>query len=100
MIFAFWLTDRPGTAHLRVEVRPAHLEYLGKMAAQIAFAGPLTSEDGKTVVGSLLAIDFPSRPQAEAWIAAEPFVKAGVYEKSAIQVFNNRWPQKAGFPSA
>ena len=100
MIFAFWLTDRPGTAHLRVEVRPAHLEYLGKMAEQIAFAGPLTSEDGKTVVGSLLAMDFPSRAATDAWLKDEPFTKAGVYEKPVIHSFNNMWPQKVGFPPA
>ncbi len=100
MIFAFWLMDRPGTAALRTEVRPVHRAYLAKLADRMAFAGPLTSEDGQTVMGSLLAIDFPSLAQAQAWIEAEPFTVAGVYEKPIIHVFNNVWPQKAGFPPA
>lgn len=98
MIFAFWLMDGPGTAELRTEVRPVHRAYLAKLADRMAFSGPLTSEDGQTVVGSLLAIDFPSRADAEAWIQAEPFTMAGVYEKPVIHVFQNMWPQKVGFP--
>ncbi len=100
MIFVFWLMDRPGTAQLRDEVRPIHREYLAKLSDRMAFCGPLTSEDGQTTVGSLLAIDFPSCTAAEAWIAREPFTMAGVYEKPIIHVFHNKWPQKVGFPPA
>ena len=100
MIFAFWLIDRPGTAALRAEVRPVHRAYLAKLADRMAFCGPLLADDGQTPVGSLLAIDFPSRDEAEAWIQAEPFTMAGVYEKPMIHVFSNLWQQKVGFPPA
>jgi uncharacterized protein len=100
MIFTMLLMDRPGTADLRVQVRPEHRAYLAKMADRMAFAGPLTSEDGKIVLGSLIAIDFPSRADVDAWLKDEPYTKAGVYEKPIIHVFNNMWEQKAGFPPA
>jgi uncharacterized protein len=100
MIFAILLMDRPGTAELRLQIRPEHRAYLAQMADRIAFAGPLTSEDGQTTLGSLLAIDFPSRADVDAWLADEPFTKAGVYEKPIIHAFNNMWPQKVGFPPA
>jgi uncharacterized protein YciI len=100
MIFAILLMDRPGTSELRIQIRPEHRAYLAKLADRMAFAGPLTSEDGKTVAGSLLAIDFPSRADADAWLKDQPFTKAGVYEKPVIHVFNNMWEQKAGFPPA
>ena len=100
MIFAILLMDRPGTAELRVQIRPEHRAYLAKLSDRMAFAGPLTSEDGKTTVGSLLAIDFPSRSDLDAWLKDEPFTKAGVYEKPIIHVFTNMWPQKVGFPPA
>jgi uncharacterized protein YciI len=100
MIFAILLMDRPGTAELRIQVRPEHRAYLGKLADKMAFAVPLTSEDGKTTVGSLLVMDFPSKADVEAWLADEPFTKAGVYEKPAIHVFNNSWQQQVGFPPA
>ena len=100
MIYAILLMDRPGTAELRIQVRPDHRAYLGKISDRMAFAGPLTSEDGKTVIGSLLAIDFPSRADVDAWLKEEPYTMAGVYEKPIIHVFNNMWEQKAGFPPA
>jgi uncharacterized protein YciI len=100
MIFAIVLMDKPGTAELRVKVRPEHRVYLGQQAENIAFAGPLTSEDGQTTVGSLLVMDFPNRAAADAWLNNEPFMKAGLYEKPIINVFNNMWTQKVGFPAA
>ena len=100
MIFAILLMDKPGTAELRMQVRPEHRAYLAKMSDRMAFAGPLTSEDGQTIVGSLLAIDFPSRADVDAWLKDEPFTKAGVYEQPMIHVFNNSWEQKVGFPPA
>ena len=98
MIFAILLMDRPGTAELRLQVRPEHRTYLAALSDRMAFAGPLTSEDGNTVVGSLLVIDFPSRADVDTWLKDEPYTKAGVYEKPIIHVFNNRWQQKVGFP--
>lgn len=100
MIFAIVLMDRPGTAELRIQIRPEHRAYLGAQADRIAFAGPLTSEDGKITVGSLLVMDFPSKADVETWLLDEPFTKAGVYESPVIHVFHNRWQQKVGFPSA
>lgn len=100
MLYAFHLVDKPGALAQRLETRPLHKAYLAAKAEQIAFAGPLLSDDGKTMVGSLLVIDFPSREDAHRWIAAEPFTLAGVYASTAIYAFQNLWPQKAGFPPA
>ena len=98
MIFAILLMDRPGTADLRVKVRPEHRAYLGQQAERMAFAGPLTSEDGQTVVGSLLVMEFPNRATVDEWLSNEPFTQPGVYEKPVTHLFNNMWAQKAGFP--
>jgi len=100
MIFAILLMDKPGTAELRKQHRPEHRAYLAKLSDRMAFSGPLTSEDGNITVGSLLAIDFASKADVEAWLKDEPFTKVGVYEKPIIHVFNNMWEQKVGFPPA
>ncbi|MDP3252601.1 MAG: YciI family protein [Hydrogenophaga sp.] len=99
MIFIFHLLDKPGASELRQRIRPQHKDYLGAVADRIAFAGPLLADDGQTMVGSLLAIDFPDREAARAWLAQEPFTQAGVYAGSTVHAFANLWPQKAGFPS-
>lgn len=98
MIHTFFLLDKPGRSELRQRMRPEHKAYLAAVADRIAFAGPLVADDGQTMIGSLLAIDFESREAAQAWLADEPFTRAGVYASSSIHAFVNLWPQKAGFP--
>ena len=98
MIYAMTLLDKPEAADLRQRVRPEHKAYLAAVAGRIAFAGPLMSDDGKTMIGSLLAIDFDSRDAALAWLAEEPFTRAGLYAGTSVHPFLNLWPQKAGFP--
>lgn len=100
MIYAFTLLDRSGSGELRERMRPEHKAYLGVIAERIAFAGPLTSDDGQTMIGSLLAIDFDSRDAAHAWLAGEPFTKAGLYASISVLAFVNLWPQKAGLATA
>ncbi|MCE2782857.1 YciI family protein [Limnohabitans sp.] len=98
MLFVFLLVDKPDVADLRQRVRPEHKAYLAAMADRIAFAGPLTHDDGQTMLGSLLVIDFHSRAAAHAWLADEPFTQAGLYSSTAVHAFVNLWPQKIGFP--
>ncbi|KAF1049560.1 YciI family protein [Xylophilus sp.] len=100
MLFAFILIDKPGRGELRQRLRPQHRAYLEAVADRLAFAGPLTHDDGQTMLGSLLAIDFPSRDAAHAWLAREPFTQAGLYASTTVHAFVNLWPQKAGFAPA
>lgn len=99
MLYTFILMDRPGAAELRQQVRPGHKAYLAKVQEHIAFAGPLVTDDGSTMLGSLLTIDFPNRQAAQDWLAQEPFVKAGLFASTSVHAFVNLWPQKAGFPT-
>lgn len=98
MLFAFHLVDRTDSGDLRARVRPAHKDYLALVAERIAFAGPMLGGDGQTMVGSLLVIDFDDRAAALAWLAAEPFTRAGLYGSSQVHAFRNLWPQRMGFP--
>jgi uncharacterized protein YciI len=100
MIFTFTLIDKPNASELRQRVRPEHKAYLATVADRMAFAGPLTSDDGVSMFGSLLAIDFESREAANAWLANEPFTKAGLYASISVHAFVNLWEQKVGFPPA
>ena len=99
MLFSFLLLDRPDAGDLRQEMRPRHKAYLGLVQERIAFAGPLVHDDGSTMLGSLLVIDFESREAALAWLANEPFTQAGLYASTTVHAFINLWPQKMGFPA-
>lgn len=98
MLYAFVLADKPDSAKLREREMAAHRAYLADVADRMAFAGPLVAQDGVASVGSLLVIDFPDLAAAQAWLADEPFTRAGVYASSQVTAFRNRWPQRAGFP--
>ncbi|MDH4060932.1 MAG: YciI family protein [Aquincola sp.] len=100
MIYVLRLLDKPDAAALRLRVRPEHKAYLAKVAERIAFAGPLMHDDGVTMIGSLLAIDFGNRDAVHAWLADEPFTRAGLYGSVEIHAFVNLWPQKTGFAPA
>ena len=97
MLYAFHLIDRPGSAALRLQMRPEHKACLAQLQERIAFAGPLLQDDGQTMIGSLLVIDFPGRAAAEAWLAQEPFHRSGLYASVQVQAFSNLWPQRIGF---
>jgi uncharacterized protein YciI len=98
VIYVLRLLDKPDAAALSQRLRPEHKAYLGAIAGRIAFAGPLVHDDGVTMIGSPLAIDFDSRAAAQAWLADDPFTRAGLYAGVEIHAFENLWPQRAGFP--
>lgn len=78
-----WIVRGMLAAHGGVEARAAaldpHLEYLRASSNRIRFSGPLIDDDGETPRGSLTLLDAPDRAAAEAWLADEPFNKAGAF---------------------
>ena len=98
MIYTFVLVDKANAQDLRRSLKAEHRAYITKVADRIAFAGRLVGDDGRTKVGSLIAVDFPSREDATKWLRHEPFTRAGLYASIQVQAFLNLWPQNAGFP--
>lgn len=87
MYFAIICTDKPGRTALRSEVRPQHLDYLAKYKEKVFAVGPLQSDDGEAMIGSILILDFPDRAAAEAFAADDPYARAGLFESIVIR----RW---------
>lgn len=98
MMFMLYCIDAPGQSERRLALRPQHKAQVAKLESQLAAAGPLFAEDGSTMIGSLLLVDFPDRPALDAWLRDEPYTQQGVYGKVVIHPFLNVWPQKAGAP--
>ncbi|MHC8508780.1 MAG: YciI family protein [Rhodospirillales bacterium] len=84
MLYALICRDKPGHAHVRAENRPAHLEYINGFSGAIWAAGPLLGDDGETMTGSLIIFDTESRADVEAFAAADPYAKAGLFEDVRI----------------
>lgn len=99
MIFAIHALYLPNVTEQRAALLPSHRDYLAMVAERIAFAGPLLGAQGEPV-GSLMVVDFDDEAHVRAWLAAEPFTHGGLFKQLDVQVFQNRWPQKVGFPEA
>ena len=94
MLFVFHILDKPGTSEQRLALRPAQYEHLGKVEARMLTGGPLLAEDGETMIGSLLVIDFDNRKAARAWLDEAPFTTGGVFGEASIRAYTQNWPRK------
>jgi len=86
MLFALICDDGPGGPDIRKANRAAHLDYL-KETGVVTQAGPLLDDAGG-MVGSLIVLDVPDRAAAEAWAAADPYARAGLFSAVAIRPWN------------
>lgn len=92
MLFIFVCTDKPGSEPLRLANRAAHLEYLKQFADGLFAAGPTLSDDGSSMNGSMLVLDFPDRAAAEAFAADDPYAKAGLFASVVIRPWKKVLP--------
>lgn len=77
--------DKPGAIELRKANRDAHLGYLAETGI-VRLAGPLLDDAGG-MVGSMLAIEAADRAAAEAFAAADPYAKAGLFASVEIMAW-------------
>lgn len=86
MLFVINAVDKPDSAALRATTRETHLGYLDGIVVQLVLAGPLLNAEGQSI-GSLLVIDAPNREAAEAFAAADPYARAGLFQSVTISPF-------------
>jgi hypothetical protein len=53
-------------------------------------SGPLTADDGQTMLGSLFVVEATDRGAVERFNAADPFQRAGIWERVTITGFIRR----------
>lgn len=92
MPYAIQTKDKPGHGHVRAEVRAVHLEFLEANKDKLLAAGALIDDDGSGGSGGIIIVDVDDRAAAEAFIAEDPFTKAGLFESVTV----TRW-RKAFF---
>ena len=93
MLFAIHAVDRAGALPTRLANYDAHKIFLSDTSpygVKIVMSGPLVSDDGATMIGSLFLIEAPGRNEVEAFNRADPFAAAGIWEKVTITGFLRR----------
>ncbi len=81
-LYALICTDKPGALSLRMEHRPAHRAYLAD-SGKVVHAGPFLREGQMS--GSLIVISAADRAEAEAFAAADPFARVGLFAETRIE---------------
>ncbi len=79
--------DGPDARERRQQTAADHHAYQGSIIDRFVAHGPLRSDDGIDVQGSLFIIEVADRAAAEALIAAEPMAAGGVFGEVRI----TRW---------
>ena len=79
--------DGPDMLEKRMAVRPRHLEGMKALGKQIIAAGGLLDEDGK-MKGSALIMEFADCAALDEYLASEPYVVEGVWEKIEVECMN------------
>ena len=92
MLFILNCSDKVGATAIREANRAAHLEYLKTLGDRVILAGPMLSDDGAHMLGSILVIEFPDRSAAEAWSQGDPYAKAGLFDSVEIRAFRKVLP--------
>lgn len=92
MYYAIIATDNPDSLEKRKASRPAHLSRLKELNQQgrLMVAGPHPNVDSQEpgeagFSGSLIIAEFESLQAAEAWVAQDPYIEAGVYQNVTVK---------------
>ena len=93
MLYTFYCTDKPEAVGVRAAHREAHLAFLGNLGERLFLAGPLLSEDGSAMVGSLIIVDCEDMAAARSLAATDPYAKAGLFSGVTIKPWRKVLPK-------
>jgi len=85
MLHAIICLDKPGALDIRKANREAHLAHIKGSDGAIVLAGPFLDNAGE-MCGSLL-VYAGERGAAEAWAAADPYARAGLFRSVEIRAW-------------
>ncbi len=93
MLYTFYCSDKPEAVGVRDANREAHLAFLRELGDRLCLAGPLLSEDGSAMVGSLVIVDCEDMVAARMMAARDPYAKAGLFSSVAIKPWRKVLPK-------
>lgn len=99
MLYALIGEDAPGTLDKRMAMRAAHVQRLDQLRGEgrLVLAGPFPAIDSPDpgpagYSGGMIVAEFASLTAAEAWLADDPFVTAGVFGRTSVKPFRQTQP--------
>jgi uncharacterized protein len=92
-LFVLHAIDRTNALPLRLEHYAAHRAFVeteSEHGISIVLSGPLQSDDGEIMTGSLFIVEAADRAAVEAFVRNDPFTQAGIWEQMTITRFHRR----------
>jgi uncharacterized protein YciI len=92
-LFAIHALDNPDILTLRLEHYAAHRAYIETAetgGVHVVLSGPLQSDDGESMIGSLFIVEAESRERVAAFTDSDPFRIFGVWGPVTISRFHKR----------
>ncbi len=86
MRVALMAKDKADALQTRLDNRADHVAYL-QSSGIVEMAGPLLDDLGE-MCGSLIILDVPDMAAAEAFVAGDPYGKAGLFEIVELTAWN------------
>ncbi|HEX3700101.1 MAG TPA: YciI family protein [Phenylobacterium sp.] len=83
-LFVLTCLDKPGSLEVRLAARPDHLAWVKDQP--LKFGGPFLDDAGE-MAGSLMIVETPDLAAAQAFSAADPYTKAGLWGSVDIRRF-------------
>lgn len=94
MPFHIYCMDDPGKPGLRQKTRAEHLRYMIDHKDRILFGGPMRVDVDGPVVGSAFALDYQTRAEVDAFLANEPYYRAGLFESVVVRAIAVMVPER------
>ncbi len=79
--------DGEGMLEKRMEVRPRHIENMGKVNGNVLCAGGLLDDAGN-MKGSVLVLEFSDPLMLDEYLSTEPYITEHVWEKVNVEPMN------------
>jgi hypothetical protein len=92
-LFTIYATDKPDTLALRLERYAEHRAYIEEQenaGVRTIMSGPLQTDNGEIMNGSLLIVEAKDRATVEHYVARDPFMRQGIWGDVKIHRFHRR----------
>jgi hypothetical protein len=73
--------------------RAAHLAFIDTLLEHVRLAGPLLTDDGSGMIGSLFLVEAESLEAVREINARDPYMQAGLFGKVTIRPFRQVVPK-------
>lgn len=93
MLFAIVCEDKPDHEDVRKATRADHLAFISEY--EVRLAGPMLSDDGESMIGSIILLEAESLSTAQDFAARDPYKLAGLFSQVTIRPFRQVIPAPA-----